>query len=209
MLPVTASGHRTGLGNCNRFHHPDEMNSTPALLTDRLMIRPRDRREFQACWDMNREPGTLDFIDFPREGSWKDDEAHKRYLDETFDWRGPSGLGYFTVVPRADPDEFLGWLLLAPEDLKGPEIEIGWRFRTAHRRMGYASEAATALVDHAFTTLDVSCIIADMYRANSGSMGVARKLGMRERPHPERTTDRFVLWELPRSVWLERGAGKR
>ena len=184
-------------------------NTALPILTERLAIRERDRRDFQSCWDMNHEPGTLDFIDFPREGSWGDDEAHRQYLDETFDWHGPQGLGYFTVTPRTDPEGFLGWLLLAPEDLTGPEIEIGWRFRTAHRRMGYGSEAASALVDHAFTALDVNCIIADMYRANSGSMGVARKLGMRERPHPERTTDEFVLWELPRSVWLERCAGQR
>lgn len=178
-----------------------------SLLTEHLMIRPRDRRDFQACWDMNHEPGALEYIDFPRAGSWSDDEAHRRYLDETFDWQGPEGLGYFTVTPHDDPDTFLGWLLLAPEDLTGPEIEIGWRFRIAHRRKGYASEAARALVDYAFTALKIDCIIADMYRENAGSMGVARKLGMRERPHPERTTDRFVLWELPRTVWQERGAG--
>lgn len=177
------------------------------LLTERLMIRPRDRRDFQACWDMNHEPGTLDYIDFPRAGSWSDDEAHRRYLDETFDWQGPEGLGYFTVTARDDPDTFLGWLLLAPEDLTGPEVEIGWRFRSACRRMGYASEAASALVGHAFATLPVECLIADMYRANAGSMGVARKLGMRERPHPERTTQRYVLWELPRAVWQDRGSG--
>lgn len=174
------------------------------LLTERLTIRPRDRRDFQACWDMNHEPGTLDYIDFPRAGSWSDDEAHRRYLDETFDWQGPEGLGYFTVTPHDDPDTFLGWLLLAPEDLTGPEIEIGWRFRIAHRRKGYASEAARALVDYAFSTLKIDCIIADMYRSNSGSMGVAHKLGMRERTHPQRTTDQFVLWELPRAVWQVR-----
>lgn len=173
------------------------------LLSGRLLIRPRDRRDFQACWNMNHEPGTLDFIDFPREGSWDDDAAHRRYLNETFDWQGPEGMGYFTVTPRDAPDTFLGWLLLAPEDLKGPEVEIGWRFRTAHRRKGYASEAAALLVGHAFSTLNIDCVIADMYRANAGSMGVARKLGMQERPHPERTTDRFVLWELPREVWQE------
>lgn len=171
------------------------------ILTDRLLIRPRDRRDFDACTAMNLEPGTLDFIDFPREGSWDDPGAHQQYLEETFAWRGPEGMGYFAITPRNDPDTFLGWLLLAPEDLKGPEIEIGWRFRTMYRRKGYASEAARALVAYAFETLGVDCIIADMYRANAGSMGVARKLGMRERPHPERTTERFVLWELTRDMY--------
>ncbi|MEM9063193.1 MAG: GNAT family N-acetyltransferase [Pseudomonadota bacterium] len=173
------------------------------LVTERLLIRPREPRDFDACWAMNHEPGTLDYIDFPREGSWDNAEAHRRYLEETFDWRGPAGMGYFAVTPRETPDSFLGWLLLAPEDLKGPEVEIGWRFRHAHRRKGYASEAARALVDHAFATLTFECLIADMYRANRGSMGVAGRLGMRERADPEHTTDRFVLWELTRRMWTE------
>ncbi len=176
----------------------------PLLTTERLLIRPRIRADFQACWDMNHEPGTLDFIDFPREGNWEDATAHQAYLDETFDWQGPDGMGYFTVARRDDPETFLGWLLIAPEDLSGADVEIGWRFRSTCRRMGYASEAALALVDHAFRTLDVPCLIADMYRANAGSMGVARKLGMRERPHPERTTERYVLWELTREMWSAR-----
>ena len=153
---------------------------------------------------MNHEPGTLDYIDFPRDGTWDDDDAHRAYLDETFDWQGPDGMGYFSVARRDAPETFLGWLLIAPEDLQGPEVEIGWRFHSQHRRKGYASEAAIALVRYGFEALNAPCLIADMYRANAGSMGVARKLGMRERPHPERTTDRYVLWELTREMWAAR-----
>ena len=179
----------------------------PILTTPRLLIRPRTRADFEACREMNREPGTLDFVDFPRDGSWEEEAAHRAYLDETFDWEGPEGMGYFTIARRDDPETFLGWLLMAPEDLQGPEVEIGWRFRMAHRRKGYASEAAKAMVDHAFQALPMNCLIADMYRANAGSMGVARKLGMRERADPERSTDRYVLWELTAEMWRQSRAG--
>lgn len=175
----------------------------PVLSTERLILRPRTRAELEACYAMNREPGTLDFVDFPREpGSWDDMAAHRAFLDETFGYAYPPGLGYWTVVHRDAPRRFLGWVVMAPEDLAGPEVEIGWRFVTAARRRGYASEAAREMVRHGFETLGLGCLIADMYRANTGSMGVARKLGMRERPHPERTTDRYVLWELRREDWL-------
>ena len=153
---------------------------------------------------MNMEPGTLEYIDFPRDGAWEDEKTHKAYIDETIAYDYPGGLGYWSVVCREDPGRFLGWVLMAPEDLKGPEVEIGWRFVTAARRKGYASEAAAAMVRHGFDALGLDCLIADMYRANAGSMGVARKLGMRERPHPERTTERYVLWELTRQMWAAR-----
>ena len=175
----------------------------PTLTTERLILRPRIPEDLEACFAMNREPGTLDYVDFPRApGSWGDEAAHRAYLDETFAHRNPPGLGYWTVTRRDDPGRFLGWVLMAEEDLKGPEVEIGWRFVTAARRRGYASEAAREMVRHGFETLGLACLIADMYRANAGSMGVARKLGMRERPHPERTTERYVLWELRREDWL-------
>ena len=173
----------------------------PTLVTDRLILRPRDPGDLEACYAMNMEPGTLDYIDFPRAGAWDDDATHRAYLAETFAYRHPDGLGYWTVVRRDAPGTFLGWVLMAPEDLAGPEVEIGWRFRKPARRKGYASEAATALVRHGLETLGLDCVIADMYRANAGSMGVARKLGMRERPHPERTTEQYALWELTREMW--------
>ena len=178
--------------------------SQPVLTTERLILRPRGPQDLDACFAMNKEPGTLDYIDFPRDGTWDDDGTHKAYIAETLAYAYLPGLGYWTVVRRDDPDIFLGWVLMAPEDLKGPEIEIGWRLVTAARRQGYASEAAAVMVRHGFETLGLPCLIADMYRANAGSMGVARRLGMRERPHPERTTDQYVLWELTREMWAAR-----
>lgn len=180
------------------------MTALPTLETVRLILRPRTAADLEDCYRMNREPGTLDFVDFPRDGTWDDPAAHRTYLAETMAHTYPEGLGYWSVATRDDPGTFLGWVLMAPEDLKGPEIEIGWRFRTAARRQGYASEAAASMVRHGFETLGLDCVIADMYRANAGSMGVARRLGMCERPHPKRTTDEFVLWELTRAMWQDR-----
>ena len=171
------------------------------LETDRLILRPRTDEDLDACFAMNMEPGTLDFIDFPRDGNWQDPATHRAFIAESHAFQMPDGMGYFTLVTRDNPGRFLGWVLLAPEDMKGPEVEIGWRLITAARGQGFATEAARAIVAHGFGTLGVDTLIADMYRANDGSMGVARKLGMRERPDPIRTTDKYVLWELTRDIW--------
>ena len=176
----------------------------PVIETERLVLRPRVRGDLDACFAMNCEPGTLDFIDFPREGDWSDLDRHRAFLEETFGYAYPDGLGYWSLSMRSDPHGFLGWVLMAPEDLKGPEVEIGWRLVTAARGQGLATEAARAMVGYGFDRLDLPCVIADMYRANSGSMGVARKLGMRQRPDPVRTTDDYVLWELTRDMWAAR-----
>ena len=150
---------------------------------------------------MNMEPGTLDHISFPRDGTWDDPATHRAYIAETHLAPMPDGMGYFTLTPRDDPTEFLGWVLLVPEDLDGPEVEIGWRLTTAARGKGFATEAARAIVHHAFTDLDLPAVVADIYRTNAASISVAQKLGMRVRDDPARMTETYVLWELSRQMW--------
>lgn len=175
----------------------------PVIETERLRLRPRVYGDLEACFEMNCEPGTVAFIDFPMDGSWDNPVSHRRFLETTLSYSYPPGLGYWVLEPKAE-SRFLGWVLMAPEELRGPEVEIGWRLVTSARRLGYSTEAAQAIVAHGFETLGLSCLIADMYRANTASMGVARKLGMRERRDPARTTEAYVLWELTREMWAAR-----
>lgn len=171
------------------------------ITTERLLIRPRADTDLEACYTMNMEPGTLDYVTFPRDGDWDDPIAHRAYIAETHASDMPGGMGYFTLTPLDNPTAFLGWVLLAPEDLDGPEIEIGWRLNHAARGQGFATEAAHAIVHHAFTNLDLPGVVADIYRTNAASIGVARKLGMRVRNDPARMTETYVLWELTRQMW--------
>lgn len=173
----------------------------PVLETPRLRLRPRVAGDLEACYAMNMEPGTLDHIDFPRAGSWADEARHRAYIAETLTHDYPPGLGYWAVVPRDDPDRFLGWILMAPEDLHGPEVEIGWRFVTAARGQGFATEAAKAVIGHGFATLGLDRLIAEIFRDNAASMAVARKIGMRECPDDLRTNARVMLWDLRRRDW--------
>ena len=71
----------------------------------------------------------------------------------------------------------MGWVLLMPLDLHGPEIEIGWRLVRSAWRRGYATEAAQPVLDHAWRTLRLRQVIADIDPENVASIAVARKLG--------------------------------
>ncbi|MEM1275521.1 MAG: GNAT family N-acetyltransferase [Pseudomonadota bacterium] len=172
----------------------------PNLRTERLNLRPRVMADLEASLAMDCEPGTTEWID----GPWDGTEAHRSFIRERINGLYPLGMGYWVITRKNQSDEFLGWVLMIPEDAIGPEIEIGWRLVTSARRLGYATEAAQAIVAHGFETLGLNCLIADMYRANTASMGVARKLGMRERRDPTRTTEAYVLWELTREMWAAR-----
>ena len=67
------------------------------------------------------------------------------------------------------------------------EFGLFYAISPAHRRRGYASEAAQALVDYAFQHLHLKRVVATTDYDNVASIGVMRKLGMRveRNPRPE------------------------
>jgi RimJ/RimL family protein N-acetyltransferase len=74
-------------------------------------------------------------------------------------------------------DDPLGVALLRPlED--GPEIEVGWHLDPAAWGSGYATEAARALLDYAFTDLGLDRVVAVVDPRNEASRRVAERLEM-------------------------------
>ena len=65
------------------------------------------------------------------------------------------------------------------------ELEIGYALSTSQRGKGYALEAAQALIDHAFSELQVGRVFAATNRSNSASIRLMRRLGMRLASNPE------------------------
>jgi RimJ/RimL family protein N-acetyltransferase len=77
----------------------------------------------------------------------------------------------------------------APADPARNTHEMGlyWEVSPRHQRRGYATEAATALIQYAFITLNLQRIVANTNYDNAASLGVMRKLGMaiQRNPLPE------------------------
>jgi RimJ/RimL family protein N-acetyltransferase len=160
----------------------------PTFQTSRLTLRPRTMADLHACLAMDRDPEVTRFI----AGPWADPEAHRAFVEQRIRHAFPPGMGYWSVI---GPQGFVGWILLAPLDLRGPEIEIGWRLIRAAWGRGYATEAARVVLDHALTALGLAEVVADVDPANAASTGVARKLGMapaRLVPYRGRTVIRYV-----------------
>lgn len=56
---------------------------------------------------------------------------------------------------------------------------LGWIINKKYRQRGFASEAAAALLDFAFTRLDVQKVYAQCDCNNKASFGVMKKIGMK------------------------------
>jgi RimJ/RimL family protein N-acetyltransferase len=159
----------------------------PVVETARLRLRQRTLADTDACFRMDREPGTLDWIPWPGgPGGWEDEAAHRALIRARTEADYPAGMGYFVIAPRERPGEFLGWVLLIPADTVGPEVEIGWRLTRAARGQGFATEAARRVLGHALDALGLDRVIADVHVCNAASIRVAGRIGMREAgPAPE------------------------
>ena len=151
------------------------MSALPCFQTRRLLLRPRSLADFDACLAMDRDPQVTRFIP----GPWQDPVRHAAFLRDRMTTRFGEGLGYWSIIPRDDPAEFAGWILLLPLDGSGSEVEIGWRLPRAHWGKGYATEAAAPVAAHALHGLGLPRITAQIHPGNSASMRVAEKIGMR------------------------------
>ena len=93
----------------------------------------------------------------------------------------------------------------------GPEgREIGYWVHARHVRHGYASTAARALTDYAFTLPGVTWVEIHHDRTNKASAGIPRKLGFRfmgereKKPLAPAETGVEWIWRTERDAWLRR-----
>jgi RimJ/RimL family protein N-acetyltransferase len=136
---------------------------------------------------MDRDPLVTRFID----GPWSDPVAHRAFVEDRMRHAYPAGMGYWSILAPA----FIGWILLTPLDLLGPEVEIGWRLVRSAWGQGYATEAAQPILNHALQVLHLPRVIADIDPANAASASVACKLGFVPEgtvPYAGRVVTRYV-----------------
>ncbi|MBW8871336.1 MAG: GNAT family N-acetyltransferase [Leifsonia sp.] len=138
-----------------------------ALETPRLRLRPRDGRD--AEWNLallaehplGRQPGS---VDEERERL----DAQRRRFDEV-------GFGLYTIE-LAETGEPVGYCGLIVGRASAAQPELAYELLRAQVGSGYATEAASVVMDAAFDA-GFPVIWATVATWNAPSFGVLRKLG--------------------------------
>ena len=157
---------------------PDDLGTLAALYAD-----PEVRRYFP--------DGTRTYEQTRDELEWIIGVYYGRY-----------GYGLWATVLK-ETGAFIGRCGLLPWEIDGrTEVEVAYLLDKRHWGRGLATEAARAIVDHAFTTLPVDRLICMVNPANEASRAVACKVGM------TLLWDDYVddegpahVYALPRTAW--------
>ncbi len=173
-----------------------------ALATPRLVLRPWSATDLEPLTEMCADSDVMRFIGDGRTRSATEAQHLIAKSDES--WQR-HGWGLF-AIERIDTGTFIGFCGLArPELLQPlqPAVEIGWRLRRRVWGQGFATEAAAAVVDWAFTDVSLDRLLAVVQLDNLPSHRVAAKLGM----HRDQRTiiPESGIWvdvyEISRSLW--------
>jgi len=140
--------------------------------TARLRLRRLRPADEAALIALDSDPAVMRYVGSPPGVRTHDEtvERVRRRIEADHDEGG------WWVVEGKNGDTFHGVGLLLPMPAGG-DVEVGYRLARRSWGQGIATEAASALVDHAFSRLALPRLVAVVYPANLSSSRVLTKLG--------------------------------
>lgn len=142
------------------------------LETGRLTLRPMLASDIDALLLIFTDPNVMAAFDHPPFTP----EQMQCWLQRNLDHQVEHGYGLFSVILR-ETGELIGDCGLEQMDDMNA-AELGYDFRSEFWNQGYATEAAVAVREYAFQTLQVPRLISLIRVGNVASKRVAEKVGM-------------------------------
>lgn len=160
----------------------------PEIETTRLRLRAIAASDGPAIFAYMSDPRVTAFLPEGR----LDEEASR-----AFALKHAGDAGEAVAVVEKASGQMIGHMPFHPW-FEPRTYEIGWAFGHAQQGKGYATEAAQALLAHAFGVLGAHRVIATCQPENIASWRVAEKLGLRREGH-----FRACLYRAPGVWWDE------
>jgi len=147
--------------------------STPTLHTARLRLRPFNVSDANALFALHSNAYVLRYWDAP---PWSERLRAERFIT-TCREIAEAGTGTRLAVDRVSDGAFIGWCGLTRWNPDFRSASMGYCFDDAAWGHGYATEAARAMLQWAFDTLEMNRVQAETDTRNAASARVLEKLG--------------------------------
>jgi RimJ/RimL family protein N-acetyltransferase len=141
--------------------------------TPNLLLEPLTTADYPWVIGLYADDEVMRYIG---DGKPRGEQQSRERLDWFLDQAARLGFGYWMVRDRATAEPVGGAMLMVR--MPGAKVEIGFAFAKRAWGRGIATEAARALIDHAFETLGVPDLEAFTHPDNTASGAVLCKAGM-------------------------------
>ena len=157
--------------------------------TERLILREITPDDAEQTYLLNLDP---EVVQYTGDDSFESVEAARHFLKQ-YDHYRRYGFGRWGVIRKSD-GAFLGWCGLK-YSAERDEYDIGFRFFKKYWNQGYATEAAMACLEMGFGHFAMPRIVGRAMVANTASIRVLEKVGLKYVGPCPFEGDNWVLYE--------------
>ena len=144
------------------------------ITTDRLILRQMEWSDLNDLKEMLFDPRVM----YAYEHNFTEEDA-KVWLERQLNRYEQFGFGLWAMVEKKS-GEMVGQAGITWQECEGEKVlEIGYLLKYRHWHKGYASEAAIACRNYAFSVLDTDWICSIIKEDNFASQQVAKRVGMK------------------------------
>jgi RimJ/RimL family protein N-acetyltransferase len=159
---------------CARYGGEDITVTLP-ITTERLVLRRYTHDDAEDTLEFASQPSVARVTSGNIEAT---EEGIRRYIDLQNSYQPfEKDKAFDLAIQRKEDGKVIGLVTLICRDHK--KGVIGWALGVAYRGQGYATEAASALMDYGFRSLGLHRIQADTSSGNPDSLRLMERLGMR------------------------------
>ncbi|MGH2860903.1 MAG: GNAT family N-acetyltransferase [Solirubrobacteraceae bacterium] len=147
----------------------------PTLPTARLRLRPFTAADADSLFALHSDAYVLRYWDAP---PWTEPQRAERFLSACRQLE-VEGSGVRLAIEAASDTAFVGWCGLTRWNPGYRSASLGYCLNQAAWGQGYATEAAHALLEWSFVTLELNRVQAHVDTRNAASARVLEKLNFK------------------------------
>ncbi len=168
------------------------------IRTERLLLRPLTEDDADDVAAYQARPDVVRYLPWPERNAAESREHTRKRAAFTHLADDGDGLILAAELVGADgaPGPVIGDLSVFLKDRENAQIALGWVFHPDWHGQGFATEAATAVLDLAFGELGAHRVFAELDPRNEASVALCLRLGMRLEAH-------FVESEFFKGEWSD------